>query len=146
MREEILGILSSKELSPIIATRKDALALLEKARRHLASCEVILDSDLEGVAQFSYDAARKVLAAILALQGLRVHERGGSHSSFVKLSKLSALDSEVWVVFEEMKRQRNIAEYGVESGQVISHAWAKESIEAATKMVEDVARLIDSQQ
>jgi len=45
-----------------------------------------------------------------------------------------------------MKKQRNIAEYGVVSGQVISHAWAKESIEAATKMVEDVARLIDSQQ
>lgn len=58
--------------------------LLEEARRHLASAQVLAgtaDVSLAFVA--AYDAARKALSAILAIQGIRAKGGDGGHADAI---------------------------------------------------------------
>ena len=70
-------LLEERRLQSVPADRAAAEALLKAAARHLDSALVVADSDPDGAYTMLYDAARKSLAALLQVQGLRATSRGG---------------------------------------------------------------------
>ena len=76
-REVIDRLLAGGELQRVPASRDHADRLVRQARTHLASAAEISETDPAGGYTLVYDAARKVLTAILENQGLRPTSRGG---------------------------------------------------------------------
>ncbi len=143
LEHEVHSLLSIKELTSIVADPESSMAHITRACMHLDSAELLVASDPAASVQLSYDAARKALNAILMLVGLKVHERAGSHGSYVRLSKLTHLDQEIWIGFEELKKIRNRAEYD-EHPIEISSSFALQIIQETRLMVEDVQGLVQS--
>jgi hypothetical protein len=76
-RDEVLGMLDRHELSQVVADLELAKRLIESARRHLASAELVADEDPELAYAAVHDAVRKGMAAMLQAQGLRATTSGG---------------------------------------------------------------------
>ncbi len=64
-------------LQRVPASREAAQVMIAQARRHLASAEMIVDTDPQGAYALTYDAARKAMAAVFEAQGLRATAAGG---------------------------------------------------------------------
>lgn len=132
-----LEALLPREVAEVLSSDADAMAKLEASLRHLKTCELIVESDFQGAIQLSYDAARKVLDASLLAVNLRVHQRAGSHASYLRLSQLSYFDQTVWPDLVWMRKLRNHAEYWDPTRPPISFSQAGQTLEAARQMVED---------
>jgi hypothetical protein len=93
-----------------------ALALLERAKRHLGTAERELDLDPDGAYSLLYDAARKAVTAHMLVSGWRVRSgRPGAHES-VALYAEAALGTGAHGgdvrELDRMRRTRNRVEYG----------------------------------
>lgn len=141
LEKEVHSLLAPKELTSIVADLDSCAAHIARAYKHLDSAELVAESDSAGAVQLSYDAARKALNAVLMLVGLKVHERAGSHGSYVRLSKLSHLDQEIWMGFEALKKLRNQAEYG-EKPIELSSSFTAQIIREVRLMVLDAESLV----
>ncbi len=142
LENQIRSLLEPKELKSIVADPSSCQAHIDRARQHLNAAEMAVSVDPSAAVQLAYDAARKALNAILMLVGLKVHERAGSHGSYVRLSKLTHLDQEIWIGFEELKKIRNRAEYD-EHPIEISSSFALQIIQESRLMVADVQGLVE---
>lgn len=82
-------LIDKRHLERVPANGEHAAQLLEQARRHATSAATIRNSDPELAFAAAYDAARKALTAILAIQGLRPTSAGGHlavyHSALAQL-------------------------------------------------------------
>jgi len=74
--------IASSRLEQVTPNRSHAERLMAEARGHLAFSEQAKHIDLPSAYAVTYDAARKALAAYLAVQGLRVTFRGGHQMLF----------------------------------------------------------------
>lgn len=142
-RETLDRLLSDDELEHVTADRASAMALLEMARRHLASAGKIRATDPEGAYATLYDAARKACAALLEVQGLRATSRGGHvavreavEAQFGSLSGGDALRS-----FDRLRRRRNDIEYPVGDSAIDSDE-VDEALARAAEIVEYARRLV----
>lgn len=143
-RADVNELLAKKHLERVSANIEHAEKLIAQARLHVASSATLRDSDLSLAFTGAYDAARKALTAILAVQGLRPTSAGGHlavyHSS---LAQFEPPMGKTIKPFDWMRRTRNETEYpdadssgvhidDVEEAIVI----ARDIIEFATKLVQ----------
>jgi hypothetical protein len=85
---------------------------LSAAFKHLESAHRIYMTDPAGAFQLAYDAARKCLQGLLALEGLRVRNPPrGNHYTFVLVGQSGLVDVEVWRPLNWMRELRNKTEY-----------------------------------
>mgnify|MGYP001403131637 CR=1 FL=1 len=142
-RVEICNLLTARELGEVLVDFDSVEAKVASSLRHLKTCEQVLSTDPEGAVQLAYDAARKVLDASLLLVGLRVHQRGGSHGSYLKIASSKLFSQETWVDLTWMRKLRNHSEYWDESLPPISFEQASEAVMAAKAMVDDGRRALE---
>ena len=112
-RAEIDGLLVSRRLERVPASREQADRLIAQARNHLVSAAAIASTDPEGGYAMVYDAARKALAAVLENQGLRVTSASGHHQALYD-AVAAQLDPPMGAKlrpFLRMKQSRRGAEY-----------------------------------
>ena len=92
------------------ANRELAESKLEQAEGHVASAELVKDTDATGALQFVYDGARMASAAILVNQGLRF--RGSTHLPLDQavVARLNPPPGEAFRQFGWMRPPRNNSE------------------------------------
>jgi len=77
-RETILAMLDAGDLEQVAPNAEFAQALIDKARKHLATADLLCDTDLEIAFDALYTAARLSVTALLATQGLRPTTKGAT--------------------------------------------------------------------
>ena len=70
-------MLAAGDLEQVTPSTENATRLLAEAQRHLSSAALEADADPAGGYDLLYTAARKSMAAVLAVQGLRATSKGG---------------------------------------------------------------------
>ncbi|GAA3443930.1 HEPN domain-containing protein [Planomonospora venezuelensis] len=70
-------MLQRRELTQVVADDRLAERMIETARKHLASAELLAAGDPHLAYSALHDAVRKALAALLQTQGLRATTTGG---------------------------------------------------------------------
>lgn len=70
-------MLAAGDLENVTASTENAARLLAEAERHLRSAQLVAEADPAGGYDLLYAAARKSMAAVLAVQGLRATSKGG---------------------------------------------------------------------
>ena len=143
IEKKIRAVLKPAELSEILTNASDGLTRLKRAESQLAISEMSVRDAPAVSISLSYDAARKSVAAVLEAFGLRVHERAGSHASFVKVVSIDVFNQEIWCDLEWMKKLRNQSQYGDSTMPELTVDQAQESFLAAKAMVSDAKRLLN---
>jgi len=100
-------------LERITPRRETAEHLLREARRHLASAASLAETEDTSMAFVAaYDAARKALSAILAVQGLRAKGGDGGHAVLLDAVRPQFPDQRRELQrFDWMRTVRNNTEY-----------------------------------
>lgn len=96
-----------EQVAPSAETRR---ACSPKPSVHLYSAELVADADPAGGYDLLYAAARKAMAAALAVQGLRVTARAGTSQSKRVTAQLSRSGAVVRPL-GRLRRTRNDADY-----------------------------------
>ena len=143
IEKKIRAVLKPAELSEILTNASDGLTRLKRAESQLAISEMSVRDAPAVSISLSYDAARKSVAAVLEAFGLRVHERAGSHASFVKVVSIDVFNQEIWCDLEWMKKLRNQSQYADSTMPELTVDQAQESFLAAKAMVSDAKRLLN---
>ena len=143
IEKKIRAVLKPAELSEILTNASDGLTRQKRAESQLAISEMSVRDAPAVSISLSYDAARKSVAAVLEAFGLRVHERAGSHASFVKVVSIDVFNQEIWCDLEWMKKLRNQSQYADSTMPELTVDQAQESFLAAKAMVSDAKRLLN---
>ena len=110
--DEIRQLVDERALEPVQPGGDLADHLLEEARQHLASAQVVLDvGDHTGAYQLAYDALRKTAVALLAVQGLRATSRGGHVAVERAVGAQFVVAVPAFASFRRLRRNRNRFEY-----------------------------------
>lgn len=139
---KIRALLRPGELTEILTEASDGLRKLRRVESQLKYSALAIHDDPDTSIQLSYDAARRAVAVILEAFGLRVHERAGSHSSFVKVMSIEAFDQEIWSDLEWMKKLRNQSQYGDSTMPELTAQQAEEALLAGRSMVADARKIL----
>ena len=138
-------LLAKKHLERVVASIAHAERLLEQARLHVASAAILRDSDLSLAFTGAYDAARKALTAVLAVQGLRPTSAGGHlavyHSS---LAQFEPPMGKKIKPFDWMRRTRNETEYPNADSASVHIDDVDEAIAIAAGIIELAAKLVQT--
>jgi hypothetical protein len=138
---EIESMIQGGELERVIPSRSHAERLLAEAVRHLTSAEAMADLDPPMAYDSLYAAARKSLAAVLAVQGLRATSRGGhlavQHAIEAQLGRIR----HVIKSFSRLRITRNEADYPSEEHPQLTAADIREDLPAAADIVDAMKRL-----
>jgi len=135
------GRLDRVEASPSTADHLPA-----ESRRHLASAKTLSSTDDTSMAFVAcYDAARKALAAILAVQGLRAKAGDGGHTVLLDAVRPQFPDNRRELQrFDWMRTVRNDAEYPDLNSQSLTLDDIAEAQAAATQIVKLAERFRES--
>lgn len=114
-----------------------AVKLIEQAENHLRSASNAMVDDQEGSYVLLYDAARKALTSILAIQGIRPTAFGG-HSIIldVLIPQCNQLEIEIIKPFKRLRKTRNSVEYPKTDSDGMNEESLREDFLAAKKIVE----------
>lgn len=124
-------------LEHVRASPANARFLLGEARRHLASGAALAATDVSLAFLAVYDAARKALTAILAVQGLRASGGDGGHAVLLDAVRPQFPDHRaVLQEFDWMRQTRNATEYPDFESPTATRADVLEALPAATAIVE----------
>jgi hypothetical protein len=105
-------MIRKRELDRVPPGRAHAEQLLAQADHHLQAALTVLPIDATGAYQLIYDAARKSLAAVLEVQGLRATSRGGHVAVLAATSaQFDPPHGDILRPFDRLRRRRNQAEY-----------------------------------
>jgi hypothetical protein len=111
-REQVQALIDSGHVEKEMFNDGYASELLQQSRRHLDSAAQTANSDAIGAYVLVYDAARKALAAFLAIQNLRATTRGGHIALYdVAKAQLDPPKGKTLTSFDRMRHQRNTMEY-----------------------------------
>lgn len=111
-RAVVERLLDGGHLEQVLADVELAKAILDQAKRHLETADREADLDPHMAYSALYDAARKALAALLQIQGLRP-SRAGGHLALID-TVTAQLDPPLGGVLrplDRMRRTRHAAEY-----------------------------------
>ena len=112
MMVEVDALLSKKHLQRVPANSELAHVYLQQARAHLQVSVANTDQDPIGSFQLAYDAARKALASLLLVQGLRPTSTGGHIAVYdAVMAQFGRGMGDVIRPFSSMRRLRNSSEY-----------------------------------
>jgi hypothetical protein len=113
-RSGLRDLVSAGRLEQVPVDVEAAWLRLEEAERHVASAELLQDSDMVLAYVALYDGARKAVVAHMTANGYRVANRPGAHEATVLYGRdqLATPASRAhWRRLDEMRRIRNRAEY-----------------------------------
>lgn len=110
-RDTITDLLAEGDLEEVTPSAENAARLLAEADRHLRSAEVVADADPAGGYDVLHAAARKSMAAVLAVQGLRATSQGGHIAVQHAVTALLGRSGSVVRPFGRLRRTRNDADY-----------------------------------
>ena len=132
-----------ERLTPNLA---NARHLVREARRHLASAHVLASTDdVSAAFVTAYDAARKALTAILAVQGLRTKGGDGGHTVLLDVVRPQFPDCRaVLLRFNWLRNVRNNTQYPDVERPTATTEDVSTAIPAATQIV-DLAEAFLSQ-
>lgn len=135
MPDVIEQMLSSRRLERVEPNAAHASAVVQTAERHVATAEVLADTEDQSMAfTAAYDAARKALTAVLAIEGLRVRPVGGAHRN-TGIAGDVFIDDPSLKEFEWMRQVRNATEYPDLDRPTAAAQDVAEAIEAAGAIV-----------
>lgn len=115
--EQVAELVQRGRLEPIPPDISGAVAMLEEARLHLQSADLIASSDPNGSYALFYDGARKAVTAHMLASGYRVtRHRLGAHPAVIDYAEaIIGADRYRRDVrsFDRIRRNRNRSEYGI---------------------------------
>ncbi len=130
MPEVIEQMVASRRLERVEPNPAHALAVVQTAKRHIITARVLAGTDDPGMAfTAAYDGARKALAAVIAIEGLRVRPVGGAHRNTGIAAAAYVTDPSLGE-FDWMRQVRNATEYP--------------DLDRPTATAQDVAEAIDA--
>jgi HEPN domain-containing protein len=134
----VAHFVSRGRLERVMASGAHARHLLREARRHLASAAVLAETeDVSAAFVTAYDAARKALTAILAVQGLRAKGGNGGHAVLLDAVKPQFPDhTRVLLRFDWLRNVRNATQYPDFQKPTATPADLVAAIPAATEIVD----------
>lgn len=143
MSSAVESLIAVGRLTRISRDRRLINQLLEHARLHIESAELLVGSD-DSIAAFqiAYDAVRKLCAALLVHHGLRTTSRGGHHALFECVSELSEELEEYLADLEVLRRQRNAYEYPTIASQAPSASQIQHAVATARAISRIVSDLV----
>ena len=142
-RDLVQSLIDSEHVEKVRFNEGYASELLQQARRHLISAASTAEIDPIGAYVLVYDAARKAMTAILAIQNLRSTSRGG-HIALVDVAK-AQLDPPMGKLissFDRMRSQRNVLEYRSYEMPEITKDDVMSDSERANEIIEMVDKLL----
>lgn len=143
-RAEVDELLRVRKLERVPASEELAGYLLTAAARHIESARLIADSDPMGSYQVSYDGARKALASVLQIQGLRPTSSGGHYVIEECLkAQLVSTGREIIDKFSVMRRIRNQNEYPQRPEDSVVAEDAYEQVDDAQLVLEGATKLVE---
>jgi HEPN domain-containing protein len=130
-------LLGRGQIEQVNANPGHALAILVEARRHLGSARLLATTeDVAAAFVMAYDAARKALAAMLAVQGLRAKGGDGGHRVLGELMQAQLPeDKRLLREFDWMRQKRNDTEYREENRPTATMEDVNDAIPAAERIV-----------
>lgn len=147
-RPEIDRLLADGELERVTPSEEVAARLLEDADAHLGLAAKGIADDPAGALQLSYDAARKVAAALLAVQGLRATTRGGHIAVLdtvrAQFDDLGQLDT--FGKVNRLRRRRNATEYPDPDSPTVTAGDAEQALATAHEALDAARRILDTGQ
>lgn len=142
MPDPIDEMLTNRRLERVAANRDHALGVIDTAERHIRTATVLADTDDHAMAfTAAYDGARKALAAVLTIEGLRVRPIGGAHRNTGIAAATFVLDGSLQE-FDWMRQVRNATEYPDQDRPTATTQDVAEAIEAASSIVAACARYV----
>lgn len=124
MSDVIARMLANRRLERVAVNRDYAVTVIEMAKQHVRTAEVLADSD----------AARKALVAVLATKGLRVRPVGGAHRN-TGVAAAEFIEDAALDEFEWMRQVRNATEYPTDDQPTATLQDVREAISAASAIV-----------
>lgn len=109
--EQIMAMLADGELEQVAPSPQNAARLLAEADRHLRPAALLAPDDPAGAYDMLYAAARKAMAAALAVQGLRSTSKGGHMAVQEAVTHQLGATGSVVRPFGRLRRTRNDADY-----------------------------------
>jgi hypothetical protein len=144
-RAVVDDLLADGRLQRVPANAELAHSYLDQARAHLGVSESNTECDPIGSFQLAYDAARKALASLLLMQGLRPTSRGGHIAVYdaVLAQFGSGVMAETIRPFTSLRRLRNTTEYPSLDQPIANGDDAERAQAQAQAMLDMSLRLID---
>jgi len=111
--ETIKALIAAGNLQTVAPSLKSAQGFLAQAAGHLDSAQSVSETDPTGAYSLLYDAARKSLAAVLHVQGLRATSKGGHYAIQEAISAqfTQPPPRDAFRPFGRLRRTRNQIEY-----------------------------------
>ncbi len=142
-RETIDALIASGSIERVPASREAAEAEIDRARTHLTSARLLLDSDPEGAYTLAYDGGRRALAALLQNQGLRATSRGGHIAVYEAVfAQLDPPLGRVLRPFNRMRVRRNEVAYRSSEAPSVTSEDVTADIAKVEALIDIAARTI----
>ena len=122
--------------------------MVNRARAHLRSAVLIAESDPTLALSACHDAARQAIAAHMRASGYRATNESGAHRLVVEYAAVvlgGVISADDAVALDELRRDRNIAEYGDFASRAINAERAREAHELAARVLNAVAATLAKQ-
>lgn len=122
--------------------------MINRARAHVRSADMIAGTDPTLAVSACHDAARQAISAHLRAAGYRVANEAGAHRLIVEYAEivLAGVVSERDVLaLDDLRRDRHTAEYGDFASRSITADTANEAVSLATRVVDAVATALANQ-
>ena len=131
-----LDNLIGKTLEQIEPDKSAIRRLLEAAKRNLADT-TIKQLSAENRFDAAYKAIMQLANAALQANGYRtLTSKPGHHMTMIQtLNQTCGLDKEIIIVLDQLRKQRNVADY---SGDAIPESGVKECVEQAGRLLKHV--------
>ena len=142
-RAVVNRLLRSRRIERVEPNRATADQLITLARSHIQSAITLREDDPAGAFQLAYDAARKSLTAVLAVQGLRP-SGAGHHAVLLDVTMAQFEPSRPLLKqFGWMRTLRNDTEYPDSDRPVATVADVDEAVAATHEIIGFAASALD---
>ena len=142
-RADVDDLVERGHLEKVAPSAANADRLIGEANRHLRSAELLSEEDPAGAYDLLYAAARKSMAAALAVQGLRATSAGGHVAVEQAIAAQLGRAGDVVRPFGRLRRTRNDADYPRIDSPELSGEDVVEDLPKARAIVEAMTRLIE---
>lgn len=116
--------------------------MVNRARVHLQSADLIADSDPTLAVSACHDAARQAISAHMRASGFRVANEAGAHRFVVAYAEVvlaSVISKADVTALDDLRRDRHTAEYGDFASRTITPQRARHALALATRVADAVA-------
>lgn len=141
-REDLEAMVTAGDLEQVAPSPENAARLLAEAERHLRSAQLVATADPAGGYDLLYAAARKAMAAALAVQGLRATSKGGHIAVQEAVTAQLGRSGAVVRPFGRLRRTRNDADYPRLDTPELSAEDIAEDLPKAKEIVAAMQRLL----